>query len=84
VATRSSTARLCTSCDTPHVTADWYRSRGGIECKRAHEDRIRRETRERYDEELGFNGSRMGYADSTRRRGRVRYVGPGVTTRDDQ
>lgn len=44
--------RTCTSCDTPHVTIDWYviderghRKRGQVECREAHEKRIAREVR---------------------------------------
>ena len=44
--------RICTSCDEPHITRDWYviaeynhPNRGDVECAPAHEDRIRRETR---------------------------------------
>jgi hypothetical protein len=45
--------RICTSCDVPHVTSDWYvvaehkhPLRGEVECREAHEDRIRREVRD--------------------------------------
>lgn len=44
--------RICTSCYEPHITTDWYmieyghKQRGEIECRDAHEDRVRRETRE--------------------------------------
>ena len=44
--------RICTSCDLPHITTDWYvinehrhPHRGDLECADAHENRIRRETR---------------------------------------
>lgn len=42
--------RICTVCDVPHVTTDWYivteRKHpllGQTECRAAHEDRVRRE-----------------------------------------
>lgn len=45
--------RICTSCDEPHITTDWYvindrghKQRGDVECREAHEDRVRRETRD--------------------------------------
>jgi len=48
--------RICTSCEEPHVTTDWYviaehkhPRRGEVECKPAHEDRIRRELRSTID-----------------------------------
>ena len=44
--------RICTSCDQPHITTDWYvinehrhPHRGDIECADAHELRVLRETR---------------------------------------
>lgn len=44
--------RICTSCPEPHETTDWYvivergpKQRGKVECREAHELRIRRETR---------------------------------------
>jgi hypothetical protein len=61
------TSRLCTSCEVPHVTTDYYvieathPLRGEVECSLAHEDRIRRETRDRYDDRAPRN---MGHAAS--------------------
>lgn len=44
--------RICTSCDEPHITIDWYviteyphPRRGDIECAQAHELRVLRESR---------------------------------------
>jgi hypothetical protein len=44
--------RICTCCDEPHETDDWYvindhkhPRKGRVECAAAHEDRIRRECR---------------------------------------
>lgn len=45
--------RICTCCHPPHVTSDWYviteskhPQKGQVECRQAHEDRVRREVRE--------------------------------------
>lgn len=60
--------RICTSCKPHHLTTDWYKieahhPRGGqIECGPAHEDRVRREVRNKMDpaeaDELGYVTSR--------------------------
>jgi len=45
--------RICTSCEEPHITTDWYPvmrhdrpEHGAVECSLAHEARVRRETRD--------------------------------------
>jgi hypothetical protein len=42
--------QICTVCDEPHLTSDWYivnefkhPLRGQVECREAHEVRVRRE-----------------------------------------
>jgi hypothetical protein len=71
--------RICTACDEPHVTRDWYLDRGDVECAVAHEDRLRRETREKYTD----NFQSLGHRESIV--ARSRFVQPlGMTTRDDQ
>lgn len=52
--------RICTSCDKPHLTTDWYvidehkhPRKGDVECAPAHEDRIRRELRSQLPHEPG-------------------------------
>lgn len=50
--------RICTVCPEPHLTSDWYvvteakhPQKGQVECSAAHEDRVRREVREKVSRE---------------------------------
>jgi hypothetical protein len=69
--------RICTSCDEPHVTRNWYvikeinhPRRGDVECKPAHEDRIRRESRE-VTENHAFNECGHRHVPNTTRLDRM-------------
>jgi hypothetical protein len=67
--------RICTACDVPHITSDYYVKRGYVECAPHFEDRIRRETREKTTEP---SFSLFGYTNSiVSPDRRVRYAGPG-------
>lgn len=67
-ANRAAAKKICTCCQEPHETSDYYyitdlsHPRGGaIECRQAHEDRIRRETRDAvYREEYQFDEIPIG------------------------
>lgn len=56
--------RLCTCCDVPHITRDWYVEEEWrhftlvelIACRDAHEARVRREAREAVTMPLHVNG----------------------------